>query len=127
MLHKKQAFEQLQRTSKWNELRGNTPDTLDWSLEIDMLQEELDELKTAVAANDNVAILDALIDLKFVANGSLYKLGLSPDSIVDAYEAVILANEMKGTEKNSQGKIIKPKGWEQFAPEPKLQVILDKE
>ena len=41
MRHKKQAFEQIERTIEWNELRGNTPDTLDYQLEIDMLQEEL--------------------------------------------------------------------------------------
>ena len=42
------SYEQLERTYNWNTLRGNTPDTLNWALEISMLQEELDELKDAV-------------------------------------------------------------------------------
>ena len=47
MKHKKQAYEQLERTILWNQARGNTPATLNWDLEIAMLQEELDELKSA--------------------------------------------------------------------------------
>ena len=33
----------IERTIEWNTIRGNTPDTLNYQLEIDMLQEELDE------------------------------------------------------------------------------------
>ena len=32
----------IERTFEWNTIRGNTPDTLNYQLEIDMLQEELD-------------------------------------------------------------------------------------
>ena len=37
MLNKKQSFEQIERTIYWNTVRGNTPDTLNYQLEIDML------------------------------------------------------------------------------------------
>ena len=126
MQHRKQAMEQIERTVKWNAVRGNTPDTLNWALEIDMLQEELNELKDAVAATSEVDAFDALIDLKFVLTGTLGKMSLKPEQIVDGYEAVILANEMKGTQRSAEGKIIKPEGWEQYKPEPTLQAILDK-
>lgn len=121
MQHKKQAHQQIERTIEWNTIRGNTPDTLDWNLEIDMLQEELDELK---CAKTNVDRFDALLDLKFVLLGSLGKMNLSTQDIVDGYEAVITANETKSSTKNSDGKITKPKDFQ--GPEPKLQEILDK-
>lgn len=123
MLHRKQAYEQIERTVKWNNVRGNTPDTLNWKLEIDMLQEELDELKLAVKDKDNVGIFDALMDIEFVLRGTCGKFGLSPETQVDGYEVVLKANETKSSTKNSEGKIIKPDNFK--PPEPELQVLLD--
>lgn len=122
MQHKKQAFEQIERTIVWNNIRGNTPDTLDFELEIDMLQEELDELVLAVQQNDNVKAFDALLDLKFVLLGSLGKMGLTAEQIVSGYEAVIVANEQKSATKNADGKITKPKDF--IGPEARLLEIL---
>ena len=84
MLNKKQSFEQIERTIYWNTVRGNTPDTLDYQLEIDMLQEELDEFKLAVEQGDKVAMFDALLDLDFVRIGTLGKMQ------IDAYMQVYL-------------------------------------
>ena len=120
MINKKQAFVQIERTIHWNTLRGNTPDTLDWRLEVAMLQEELNEL---MHASTDVDRFDALLDLKFVLLGSLGKMGLEPHQIVDGYEAVIFANETKSATKNAAGKITKPPGF--VGPESKLQAILD--
>lgn len=121
MLHKKQAYEQIVRTIDWNILRGNTPDTLSWDLEIDMLQEELNELKDSAQDVDR---FDALLDLQFVLIGSLSKMGLTSQQIVDGYEAVISANETKSATKNEAGKITKPSNF--VGPESKLQEILTK-
>ena len=121
MQNKKQAFNQIERTISWNTLRGNTPDTLDWNLEIAMLHEELNELAQATT---NVDRFDALLDLKFVLLGSLGKMALSAHQIVDGYEAVISANETKAATKNAAGKITKPDDF--VGPESKLQVILAK-
>ena len=123
MTHKKQEFELLQRTLTWNTARGNTPDTLDWSLELDMLQEELDELRLAVSQNDEVGCFDALLDLKFVLTGTLGKMALTPPQIVDGYNAVLSANETKSSTKNADGKITKSIDFQ--GPEPKLQSLLD--
>ena len=123
MKHKKQAFEQIERTVEWNKLRGNTPDTLNYQLEIDMLQEELDEFKLAVEQNDQVAMFDALLDLDFVRVGTLGKMQIDPYSQVDGYEAVLRANESKSAAKNSAGKITKPADF--VGPEAELQKILD--
>ena len=116
----------IERTIEWNIIRGNTPDTLNYQLEIDMLQEELDEFKLAVSQGDRVAMFDALLDLDFVRIGTLGKMGISPLIQVEGYEAVLQANESKSSTKNAAGKITKPADWEQYAPETKLQELLDR-
>ena len=82
----------IERTIEWNIIRGNTPGTLNYQLEIDMLQEELDEFKLAVSQGDRVAMFDALLDLDFVRIGTLGKMGISPLAQVEGYEAVLQAN-----------------------------------
>ena len=114
----------IERTIEWNTIRGNTPGTLNYQLEIDMLQEELDEFKLAVSQGDRVAMFDALLDLDFVRIGTLGKMGISPLIQVEGYEAVLQANESKSSTKNAAGKITKPANWEQYAPETKLQELL---
>lgn len=121
MKHRKQFHDLLERTIAWNNIRGNTPDTLNWGLELAMLQEELDEL---ASAHHRVDQFDALLDLMFVTLGSLGKMGLTPEQIVDGYEAVMLANESKSSTKNSNGKITKPLGF--VGPEASLQTILER-
>jgi predicted HAD superfamily Cof-like phosphohydrolase len=123
MKNKNQSFEQIERTIEWNTMRGNTPSTLDYQLEISMLQEELDEFILAVEQDDKVAMFDALLDLDFVRIGTLGKMGIGAHAQVDGYEAVLEANESKSSTKNSSGKITKPKDF--VGPEPELQKILD--
>ena len=122
MINKKQSFEQIERTIKWNTVRGNTTDTLDYQLEIDMLQEELDEFKLAVAKGDKVAMFDALLDLDFVRIGTLGKMQIDPYTQVDGYEAVLKANESKSSTKNAAGKITKPTDF--TGPEAELAKLL---
>jgi len=45
------------------------------TLRINLLQEELDELKDALAENDPVGVLDALTDLQYVLDGAYLSLG----------------------------------------------------
>ncbi len=46
------------------------------NLRIALLQEELDELKTAILENDIVAVADALSDLQYVLSGAVLEFGL---------------------------------------------------
>lgn len=46
------------------------------ALRINLLAEELDELKEALANNDTLETLDALIDLQYVLDGALISFGL---------------------------------------------------
>lgn len=123
MTFKELENNQIERTIEWNEVRGNSTDTLDWNLEIDMLQEELNELKLAVEKSSNVDIFDALLDLKFVLIGSLGKMGLSYKDVINGYEFVLQKNETKSKTKDSNGKITKPIGF--VGPEKDLQKILE--
>lgn len=123
MTFKQLENNQIKRTIAWNEVRGNSTDTLDWNLEIDMLQEELNELKFAVEKSSNVDIFDALLDLKFVLIGSLGKMGLSYKDVINGYEFVLQKNETKSKTKDSNGKITKPIGF--VGPEKDLQKILE--
>ena len=121
MTFKQLENDQIKRTIEWNEIRGNYTETLDWNLEIDMLQEELNELKLAVEKSSNVDIFDALLDLKFVLIGSLGKMGLSYKDVINGYEFVLQKNETKSKTKDSNGKITKPIGF--VGPEKDLQKI----
>lgn len=123
MTFKELENNQIKRTIAWNEVRGNSTDTLDWNLEIDMLQEELNELKLAVEKSSNVDIFDALLDLKFVLIGSIGKMGLSYKDVINGYEFVLQKNETKSKTKDSNGKITKPIGF--VGPEKDLQKILE--
>jgi len=74
-----------------------------------------------------VACFDSLIDDWYIVIGDMHKMGLTPSQMVEGLQVVHDANSMKGSTKDSEGKIIKPEMWEElFAPEPKLQAILDK-
>jgi predicted HAD superfamily Cof-like phosphohydrolase len=46
------------------------------ALRINLLQEELDELKAAIEDNDLVEIADALCDLQYVLSGAIHEFGL---------------------------------------------------
>ena len=124
MKHKKQAHEQIEQTIKWNKDRGLTPESLNLKLEVDMLQEELDEFKEAIIQDDKVAMFDALLDLKFVLTGTMYKLGINAEMQIDGYEAVLEANKAKLDTKLSTGKIAKSESFK--GPEPILKRILER-
>jgi len=45
-------------------------------LRVDLLQEELNELKEAIQANDLVEVADALCDIQYVLSGAILEFGL---------------------------------------------------
>jgi predicted HAD superfamily Cof-like phosphohydrolase len=46
------------------------------NLRVKLIQEELDELSAAIAANDIVAVADAFADLQYVLSGAVLEFGL---------------------------------------------------
>ena len=67
---------------------------------------------------------DKALDAIYFAIGSMHKLGLRPEQIVDGLQVVHTANLQKSGVKDSQGKVGKPENFQ--SPEPLLQKILDK-
>jgi len=54
------------------------PDRDRCTLRINLLQEELDELKEAIEDNDLTGIADALSDIQYVLSGAILEFGLAP-------------------------------------------------
>lgn len=77
---------------------------------ISLIQEELDELKEALDARDEVEVLDALCDLQYVLDGAFIALGFHVFK-EDALEEVHRSNMSKlfedGPRYNEKGKVIK--------------------
>lgn len=89
-------------------------------LRINLLQEELDELKAALANDDPQETLDALIDLQYVLDGAFLSFGLQ--AVKDlAFDEVHRSNmsklgaDGKPIRREGDGKVMK--GPNYFAPD----------
>lgn len=80
-----------------------------------LIEEEHKELKTALAANDNVEIVDALIDILVVTIGALHSMGADGEG---AWKEVMSTNFAKidkltgKVRKREDGKVLKPSFWQ---------------
>ncbi len=134
----------------WNQTRNKLE--FSYSLEYDMLKEEIQEYFTASALVDK---LDAIADILFVGVGTVakatYNFEVAPDFfeeldvilsdyagrcveegmdislvgplISDGLAIVIEANKQKLANKNAEGKIIKPEGF--VPPEEALGALIE--
>jgi predicted HAD superfamily Cof-like phosphohydrolase len=64
------------------------------TLRVSLLQEELNELKEAIAANDLVEVADALCDIQYVLSGAVLEFGLA-EKFVDLFDEVQRSNMSK--------------------------------
>ncbi len=98
-------------------------------LRINLLAEELDELKEALDQGDLVETLDALIDLQYVLDGAFLSFGMQ-DVKSDAFNEVHRSNmsklgaDGKPIRRESDGKVLK--GPDYFKPDM-AQFITKKE
>lgn len=80
-----------------------------------LIEEEHKELKQALADNDNVEILDALVDILVVTIGAIHSAGMDAEG---AWKEVMMTNfakidrETGKVRKREDGKVLKPVGWE---------------
>lgn len=93
------------------------------------LQEELDELKEALAAGNRVKAFDALLDLAYVAYGTALFLGVDPAQWHAGMHAVHSCNMAKervlraeDSKRGSTFDVRKPPGW--VGPEARLTEVL---
>ena len=91
-----------------------------------LIEEEHTELKQALADNDDVEVLDALIDILVVTIGAIHSAGMDAEG---AWKEVMRTNfakidkETGKVRKREDGKVLKPQGW----TAPELKTFLNKE
>ena len=97
-----------------------------YKLYCDLIDEEYnDEFKHALATNDRVEQLDALIDILVVTIGAIHSMGADAEG---AWKEVMRTNfakidkETGKVRKREDGKVLKPTGW---VP-PELKGYLEK-
>lgn len=71
------------------------PSKADTELRIRLLQEELDELKEAVANDDLVEVADALVDLQYVLTGTALAFGINELRFDNMFHEVHKSNMSK--------------------------------
>lgn len=97
-----------------------------YNMYISLIEEEHKELKEALAANDQVEQLDALIDILVVTIGAIHSAGFDAEG---AWKEVMKTNFAKidkdtgKVRKREDGKVLKPLGW----AAPELAPFLKKE
>ena len=88
-----------------------------YNMYLNLIEEEHTELKDAVAANDRVEQLDALIDILVVTIGAIHSAGFDAEG---AWKEVMMTNFAKIDKET--GKVLKPLGWKS----PELSPFLNK-
>jgi predicted HAD superfamily Cof-like phosphohydrolase len=94
------------------------PSNDNYKMYLSLIDEEMDELLQAVAANDRVEQLDALIDILVVTIGAIRAGEMDGEG---AWKEVMDTNfakidpETGKVRKREDGKVLKPEGWK--APE----------
>ena len=107
------------------QLEPSWPDFSTRELRIDLIEEELDELKTAIANKDQVEVADALTDLLYVVYGAGHSFGID----LDACFAEVHASNMSKLDENGvpiyreDGKVLKGPNF--FVPDLRKALCLD--
>jgi len=70
------------------------PDAKRCALRINLIEEELEELKAAIAANDLVEVADAFCDIQYVLSGAILEFGLA-DKFKTLFDEVQRSNMSK--------------------------------
>ena len=97
-----------------------------FSMYVNLIKEEYEELNLAIDNNDQVEVLDALIDILVVTLGAVHSMGADGEG---AWKEVMRTNfakidkETGKVRKREDGKVLKPIGW----TGPKLEPFLKKE
>ena len=95
-----------------------------YKMYLNLIEEEIDELRTAVMRDDKVEQLDALIDILVVTIGAIHSAGHDAEG---AWKEVMSTNfakidkETGKVRKREDGKVLKPVGWSPPNLEPFVQ------
>ena len=99
--------------------RATFPENKIVQLRIDLIEEELNELKEAVKNNDIVEVADALIDILYVTYGAGHSFGVDLDKCFDEVQRSNMSKLGVDGKPiyNESGKVMK--GPDYFAPDLK--------
>lgn len=94
------------------------PDAKRCELRVSLLQEELNELKEAIASNDLVEVADALCDIQYVLSGAILEFGMggSFKTLFDEVQRSNMSKTCKTMEEAeaTQKHYLETKGTESF-------------
>lgn len=91
------------------------PNTDQFNMYLGLIEEEAEELNTAIRNNNRVEALDALIDILVVTIGAIHSMGADGRS---AWDEVMRTNFAKidsstgKVKKREDGKVLKPDDWQ---------------
>ena len=96
--------------SKPNNYTPVIPEKKEWQFVYDFVLEELEEYKQACEKGDIVEILDALVDICYVAMGTAWLMGLPFEK---AWKEVQRSNmeKIRQASDRSEFDVVKPEGW----------------
>src|SRR5210317_931560 len=106
------SFEDIER---FGSACDQPPSESNYKMYLSLIDEEVSELVEAVAADDKVEQLDALVDILVVTMGAIRAGGFDGEG---AWNEVMRTNFAKidpntgKVRKREDGKVLKPEGWE---------------
>ena len=101
------------------------PEDIIVQLRVDLIEEELNELKEAIKNNDIVEVADALTDILYVTYGAGHSFGVDLDKCFDEVQRSNMSKlgEDGNPIYNDSGKVMK--GPNYSAPDLKKIIVLD--
>ena len=105
--------------------KASFPDNKIVQLRIDLIQEELNELKDAIPNNDIIEVADALTDILYVTYGAGHSFGINLDKCFDEVQDSNMSklDENKQPIYSENGKVMK--GPNYYPPNLKKVIELD--
>ena len=105
--------------------QASFPDDKIVQLRVDLIEEELNELKEAIKNNDIVEVADALTDILYVTYGAGHSFGIDLDQCFDEVQRSNMSKLGEDGKPiyNDSGKVMK--GPNYFAPNLKKIIELD--
>ena len=105
--------------------KATFPDKKIVQLRIDLIQEELNELKDAITSNDIIEVADALTDILYVTYGAGHSFGINLDKCFDEVQDSNMSklDENKQPIYSENGKVMK--GPNYYPPNLKKVIELD--
>lgn len=114
----------------FHEACDQEPSIANYTMYIDLIHEEVDELAEAIANADRVEQLDALVDILVVTMGAIRAGGFDGEG---AWREVMATNFAKidpdtgKVRKREDGKVLKPEGWQPPNLKPFLEKVIPEE